>query len=111
MHVNTLAQKFIGEDGVRSVQTSAGMFPAELVILSVGVRPNTAFLNDTGLEMVKGTLVVNSRMQTNLPHIYAAGDCCMVTNRIEIGRSAVVAHGIFRQPGRPHAGTGIRRQG
>ena len=82
VHVNTLAQKFIGEDGVRSVQTSAGMFPAELVILSVGVRPNTAFLNDTGLEMVKGTLVVNSRMQTNLPHIYAAGDCCMVANRI-----------------------------
>ena len=82
VHVNTLAQKFIGEDGVRSVQTSAGMFPAEMVILSVGVRPNTAFLNDTGLEMVKGTLVVNSRMQTNLPHIYAAGDCCMVANRI-----------------------------
>lgn len=82
VHVNTMAEKFVGEGAVRAVQTSAGMLPAELVILSVGVRPNTAFLADIGLDMVKGTILVDQHMRTNLPHVYAAGDCAMVSHRI-----------------------------
>ena len=78
----TTASKFSGDEKVQSVATSAGVLPADVVVLSVGVKPNTAFLNGTGLEMNRGTILVDSRMRTNLAHIYAAGDCAQVTNRL-----------------------------
>ena len=61
---------------------AAGTLPADLVVLSVGVRPNTAWLADTGMEMFKGTILVDDRLRTSLPDVYAAGDCVMVKNRI-----------------------------
>ncbi|MFH1513334.1 MAG: FAD-dependent oxidoreductase [Bacillota bacterium] len=51
-------------------------FPAELVIVSTGVRPNSALAAAAGVELgVAGAIRVNTRMQTNLPDIYACGDC------------------------------------
>ncbi len=47
---------------------------AELVLMAVGRRPNTAGLEKTGLDINKGKVVVNEKMQTNLPGIYAVGD-------------------------------------
>ena len=47
---------------------------AELVLMAVGRRPNTAGLENTGLDINKGKIVVNEKMQTNLPGIYAVGD-------------------------------------
>ena len=78
----TAAQECLGADHVTAVRTSAGTLPADLVVLSVGIRPNTAFLADTGIEMVKGTIVTDGTLSTNLPHIYAVGDCAQVTNRL-----------------------------
>ena len=46
------------------------------------MRPATEFLNDSGIEMVRGTILVDETMQTNLPDIYAAGDCAMVKNAL-----------------------------
>ena len=72
-----------GDDGkVRKVLTDRKAYKADLVVLSAGIRPNTAFLNDTGLEMVTGTLLTNEAGQTNDPDIYAAGDCAMVRSAI-----------------------------
>ena len=72
-----------GDDGkVRKVLTDRKAYKADLVVLSAGIRPNTAFLNDTGLEMVKGTLLTNEAGQTKDPDIYAAGDCAMVRSAI-----------------------------
>ena len=66
----TTASKFSGDEKVQSVATSAGVLPADVVVLSVGVKPNTAFLNGTGLEMNRGTILVDSRMRTNLSLIH-----------------------------------------
>lgn len=71
-----------GEKTVSAVLTGAVKIPADLVVLAVGIRPATEFLNDIGLEMVKGTIVVNEKQETNLPDIYAAGDCAIVKNAI-----------------------------
>lgn len=72
-----------GEGGkVQKVLTDRKAYKTDLVVLSAGIRPNTAFLNDTGLEMVKGTLLTNEAGQTNDPDIYAAGDCAMVRSAI-----------------------------
>lgn len=79
---STAAEQLLGEGRVSAVKTSAGTLPCELVVLAAGVRPNTAFLADAGLEMFRGTILVNDQMQTNLPDVYAAGDCAMVKNRL-----------------------------
>lgn len=71
-----------GTDHVESVDTDSGLLPADLVILAIGVRPATVFLKDSGIEMFKGTVLVDENMQTNLPDIYAVGDCAMVKNAI-----------------------------
>ena len=75
-------EALLGDSRVTAVRSSAGTFPADLTVLSVGVRPNTGWLSDSGLEMVKGTLVVDGQMKTNLEDVYALGDCVMVTSRI-----------------------------
>ncbi len=71
-----------GNEHVEGVSTDGGILAADLVILAIGVRPATAFLNDSGIEMFKGTIIVDKDMRTNIPDIYAAGDCAMVKNAI-----------------------------
>lgn len=71
-----------GGEHVESVSTDAGTLQADLVILAIGVRPATAFLNDSGIEMFKGTILVDEEMRTNLADIYAVGDCAMVKNAL-----------------------------
>ena len=78
----TSAEEVLGTDKVTGVKTSAGTMPCEMLIMAAGIRPNTGFLENTGIEMFKGTILVDGQMKTNLDDIYAAGDCVMVTNRI-----------------------------
>lgn len=72
----------VGDGKVEKVTTNKKAYKADLVVLSAGIRPNTAFLNDSGLEMFKGTILTNEFGETNLPDIYAAGDCAMVHNAL-----------------------------
>lgn len=71
-----------GDGKVEKVITDKRAYKADLVVLSAGIRPNTAFLDGIGLEMVKGTILTNELGETNLPDIYAAGDCAMVHNAL-----------------------------
>ncbi|MDX9864578.1 MAG: FAD-dependent oxidoreductase [Anaerolineaceae bacterium] len=55
---------------------------AEMVILSIGVRPENQLARDAGLELgQRGTIVTNAAMQTSDPDIYAIGDAAEVTQR------------------------------
>lgn len=64
------------EGRVRSVVTSAGETPAQLVLLSIGLRPNVALARAAGLLIgPSGGIHVNEYLQTSDPSIYAAGDC------------------------------------
>ena len=71
-----------GETAVSAVATNAGELAADIVILSIGIRPSTDFLKDTGIEMIKGAIVVGEYQKTALDDIYAVGDCAVVKNRI-----------------------------
>ncbi len=77
---STMLRGIEGTERAEKVVTDNGPLAADLVILAIGVRPATAFLADSGLEMFKGTVLVDAQMQTNLPDIYAVGDCAMVKN-------------------------------
>ena len=65
-----------------AVETATGSLPADLVVLAIGIRPATAWLEGSGIEMFKGTIVVDEFSATNLPDVYAAGDCAEVRNAI-----------------------------
>lgn len=82
-------QELINDGGnVTAVQTNEGTYETDAVVVNVGVRPNTQFVNDIGLNMLKnGAIIVNEWMETNLPSIYAAGDCA--TSRHLISRKPV----------------------
>ena len=71
-----------GEERVNHVATGAGVLPADMVVLAAGIRPATRFLNDIGLEMDRGCILTDQFLRTNLPDIYAVGDCALVKNRI-----------------------------
>ena len=79
---DTKAEEVVGSGKVTGLKTSAGFLGCELLITAAGIRPNTEFLQSSGLEMSKGTILVDNTMKTSLEDVYAAGDCVMVTNRI-----------------------------
>ncbi len=73
-------ERFTGKGKVEQVVTSKGTYPADLVILSVGIRPQTQFLASSGIEMLQnGAIVVDETGKSSIDHIYAAGDCAAVT--------------------------------
>ena len=61
-------------DGSKNVATTAGDIEADLVVVAIGVRPNTGLADAAGLATDHGILV-DQYMRTSDPHIYAAGDC------------------------------------
>ena len=71
-----------GSGKADGVATDAGVLPADVVVLAIGIRPATAFLQNSGLEMFKGTILVDERQKTSLPDVYAVGDCAMVRNAL-----------------------------
>ncbi len=71
-----------GDGRVEKVLTDQSEYRADMVVLSAGIRPNTSFLEGIGLEMFKGTILTNAKGETNLPDIYAAGDCAMVRHAL-----------------------------
>lgn len=64
---------------------------ADLVVLAIGVEPDTDLARTAGLELgQKGSIVVNEQMQTSVPHIYAVGDAVQVRHFVT-GRPALIS--------------------
>ncbi len=75
---------------VLKVRLSNGQaLEADLVISATGVRPNIGFLQDSGILCLQGVLT-DEHLQTNVPGIYAAGDCAEAFDKIT-GRTIVSA--------------------
>jgi len=55
---------------------------AGIVVFAVGMRPNVGLFRDTGLEIDRDGIVVNERMETSIPDVYAVGDCVQYTSGI-----------------------------
>ena len=65
--------------------------PADLVLLAIGVTPDSGLAKQTGLALgIKGSIVVNDRMETSVPDIYAVGDAVQVKHAVT-GRDALIA--------------------
>ncbi|MEJ8778011.1 FAD-dependent oxidoreductase [Pseudogracilibacillus sp. ICA-222130] len=75
-------EKFAGTDSATHVITDKTEHETDLVIVSIGVHPNTEFLPSIQ-KTKKGAIIVNERMETNIQDIYAAGDCATQFHRVK----------------------------
>ena len=91
LHLGTAAAAFRDENGKVLVELqNSEHLSADLVILSVGVRPDTTLTKTCGLQIgPRGGIQVNEFMETSRPHIYAAGDAVEVIDTVT-GQPAII---------------------
>lgn len=66
-----------------TVNTSQGAFSADFIIVSAGVKPNTALFNNSELKLFQnGAIIIDEKSRTGITDVFAAGDCCTVKNLI-----------------------------
>ncbi|HEX2966251.1 MAG TPA: FAD-dependent oxidoreductase [Syntrophorhabdaceae bacterium] len=84
VHTGIGIDSISGESGRLLVKGTNGFgVPADIVIVAVGAIPNTALGTAMGIATgIKGAFKVNRRMETNIPDVYAAGDCVETWHRI-----------------------------
>ena len=88
-HYNSTLEAFLGDHSghVRAVRTSEGELEAEIVVVCTHKEPNNTLAAKAGLKLGStGGVIVDARMSTSAPHVFAAGDC------VEI------PHGLTRVP-------------
>lgn len=101
------------KDGGLTVQTQSGAsFPADLVILAIGVRPESGLAAAAGLELgARGGITVDARMQTSDPFIWAVGDAVEVPDFVLGGETLVPLAGPANRQGRLAADAICGREG
>ena len=79
------------DGGVDVLRKDAVPLHADMVVLAIGVTPDTVLAKEAGLELgLKGSIVVNDRMETSDPDIYAVGDAVQVKHFVT-GQDAVIS--------------------
>lgn len=79
IHTSEIVTDILGENGFATgVKTLSGKYiSTDMVILSVGIKPNSEIARDAGIVIGEtGAIRVNKHMETSIKNIYACGDCC-----------------------------------
>lgn len=96
--LSEMVQGVTGGETVQSVVTDRGSYPADIVVLSIGVVPNTQFLQ--GIDKLgNGAILTDQAMHTSVRDVFAAGDC------------ASVWHAVLEAPAYLALGTNANKQG
>jgi 3-phenylpropionate/trans-cinnamate dioxygenase ferredoxin reductase subunit len=92
VHGGEELEAFEGDGRVRSVLTKSGRaIECDTVIVGAGVRPDTMLAERSGLDVDNG-ITCDSKLQTSLEGVYAAGDCCSYESVVHGGRRLRVEH-------------------
>lgn len=79
------------EKGVKVLLSGREPLHADMAVLAIGVTPDTVLAKEAGLELgIKGSIVVNQRMETSVTDIYAVGDAVQVKNYVT-GEDALIS--------------------
>ena len=80
--LNTMVEGFSEADhGIAVKIKNASAIHTDMVVMAIGVLPETTLAKEAGLELgIKGSIVVNHRMETSVPDIYAVGDAVQIKN-------------------------------
>ncbi|MGD0031437.1 FAD-dependent oxidoreductase [Paenibacillus illinoisensis] len=89
------------EHGIGVELADGHILKGDLVILAIGVSPDTSFLQSSGISLgTRGHIIVNEAMETNIPHIYAVGDAIEVSDYIHGTKTAIPLAGPANKQGR-----------
>jgi CoA-dependent NAD(P)H sulfur oxidoreductase len=81
LNLNQSVSRVEAEDSMVKVHTDKDLLTYDLVIVAVGVEPNSDLAKDCGIKTgTKGSIKVDQHLRTNIPDIYAAGDCTETTD-------------------------------
>jgi NADPH-dependent 2,4-dienoyl-CoA reductase/sulfur reductase-like enzyme len=90
VHLGAEVQRLEGVAAVEAVVTDEERVPVEMVLVGTGVRPRTELATDAGVELGDtGAIATDAYRETNLPDVYAAGDCAEATH-VVTGQSTYV---------------------
>jgi NADPH-dependent 2,4-dienoyl-CoA reductase/sulfur reductase-like enzyme len=83
--------EIVGKDGkVSGVKTDKAEYDVDMVLLSIGFRPNTDLFKGTELALdARGVIQVDNQQQTNIPDVYAIGDCTDILNNATESREYI----------------------
>jgi NADPH-dependent 2,4-dienoyl-CoA reductase/sulfur reductase-like enzyme/rhodanese-related sulfurtransferase len=101
LHEGVAAERVVtGTSDDDVVLASGVILPADLIVLSVGVRPDTAFAESAGIATLRGAILVDDRGRTSLPAIWAAGDATVSTDAVTGAQRPVALAGPANRAGR-----------
>jgi 3-phenylpropionate/trans-cinnamate dioxygenase ferredoxin reductase subunit len=104
-HGGETLSAFEGDGRVKAVVCESGLaVECDAVVVGAGVRPDAMLAQRAGIEVGDGGIVCDSKLQTSIPGIYAAGDCCSYESVVH-GRRIHVEHwDVAMQQGQHAAG-------
>ena len=89
------------ESGVTVTLDNGCNLSADMAVAAIGVAPDTALAKDAGIELgVKGSIVVNDKMETSAPDVYAVGDAVQVKNLVTEADDVIALAGPANKQGR-----------
>ena len=99
LHFNTTLKSFNGDRTLSSVGTSDGEIPADLAVICTHKQPNIRLAAQAGLKSgPTGGLIVDERMATSVPDVYAAGDCAELPHGLtRVGVSGLTGSHAYAQ--------------
>lgn len=101
VHAGVAAESVeVGDDEDVVVLADGTRIPTDLVVLSVGVRPDTAFVETAGIETARGAIVVDDRGRTSAEGVWAAGDAVISTDAVTGVQRPVPLAGPANRAGR-----------
>lgn len=92
LKLDAAVESFVNEEGGLGVRIKGGEeIVADMAVIAIGVAPDTALAKEAGLELgIKGSIVVNDRMETSAPDVYAVGDAAEIKNFVT-GKPALIS--------------------
>ena len=92
LKLGAAVESFVNEEGGLGVRIKGGEeIVADMAVIAIGVAPDTALAKKAGLELgIKGSIVVNDRMETSAPDVYAVGDAAEIKNFVT-GKPALIS--------------------
>ena len=89
------------DSGVTVALDNGCTLGADMAVAAIGVAPDTALAKDAGIELgVKGSIVVNDKMETSAPDVYAVGDAVQVKNFVTEADDVIALAGPANKQGR-----------
>lgn len=100
--LDTMVEGFADTDcGIDVKLKNAPTLHTDMVVMAIGVAPETTLAKDAGIELgIKGSIVVNDKMETSIPDIYAVGDAVQIKNFVTDKDTLISLAGPANKQGR-----------